>query len=112
MYLLLQNKINIAFLGVEYFLVFCAILNVVVLLQVTMQSNSAVHSAALGLGSYGAPLPNSPSHLPPLKGGGAASSAPPHASPDPLECGGGGGEGGPYTDKSPNSWKYQSFQVL
>ena len=84
------------------------------MLQVTMQSNSAVHSAALGLGSYGAPLPNSPAHLPPLKGGGAASSAPPHASPDPLECGGGGGggEGGPYTDKSPNSWKYQSFQVL
>ena len=74
-----------------------------------MQSNSH----GLGLGSYS--VPNS--HLPPIKPGGVAGSAltssAPHSSPD-LECGGGVGESPVtgYTDKSPNTWKYQSFQVL
>ena len=76
-----------------------------------MQSNS--HSLA-GLGSY----PLSHSHLPPIKAGGgpggvAASSplppgAPPQTSPD-LEC---GPVSSDYNEKSPNTWKYQSFQVL
>jgi len=75
----------------------------------TMQSNSH----GLGLGSYS--VPNS--HLPPIKPGGVAGSAltssAPHSSPD-LECGGGVGESPVtgYSDKSPNTWKYQSFQVL
>ena len=81
-----------------------------------MQSNS--HSLA-GLGSY----PLSHSHLPPIKAGGVTSggvvSSPltpgvtpgSQASPD-LECG--GPVSSDYnTEKSqPNTWKYQSFQVL
>ena len=79
-------------------------------LQVSMQSNS--HSLA-GLGSY----PLSHSHLPPIKAGagsaGVAGSpltgpAPPQTSPD-LEC---GPVSSDYNEKSPNTWKYQSFQVL
>ena len=79
--------------------------------QVSMQSQS--HSLA-GLGSY----PLSHSHLPPIKAGGgpggvAAGSplppgAPPQTSPD-LEC---GPVSSDYNEKSPNTWKYQSFQVL
>ena len=74
-------------------------------LQVSMQSNS--HSLA-GLGSY----PLSHSHLPPIKAGGGsggvAGPAPPQTSPD-LEC---GPVSSDYNEKSPNTWKYQSFQVL
>ena len=79
--------------------------------QVTMQSSS--HS--LGLGGYSV----GQSHLPPLKPGpGSAgqlttSSGPAghtgHPSPD-LDCGPNVDTG--YNDKSPGSWKYQSFQVL
>ena len=74
--------------------------------QVSMQSNS--HSLAAGLGAY----PLSHSHLPPIKAGGGsggvAASAPPQTSPD-LEC---GPVSSDYNEKSPNTWKYQSFQVL
>ena len=75
-----------------------------------MQSNS---HGLTGLGSY--PLPHS--HLPPIKAGSGAGgvanspltdSAPPQTSPD-LEC---GPVSSDYNEKSPNTWKYQSFQVL
>ena len=72
-----------------------------------MQSNSH----GLGLGSYS--VPNS--HLPPIKPGGVAGSAltssAPHSSPD-LECGVQDSAVSGYSEKSPNTWKYQSFQVL
>ena len=78
--------------------------------QVSMQSNS--HSLA-GLGTY----PLSHSHLSPIKAGAGpggvtssplTGSAPPQTSPD-LEC---GPVSSDYNEKSPNTWKYQSFQVL
>lgn len=64
--------------------------------------------------------------LPPLKGGDIGGGLVPQGSPSAGSVGGGGGQpqdldctsavdptanGGGY-DKSPNPWKYQSFQVL
>ena len=77
-----------------------------------MQSNS--HSLS-GLGSY--PVPNS--HLP-LKAGVGGAVTPsslsslsppatvPSSNPD-IDC---AVDNSGYTEKSANSWKYQSFQVL
>ena len=77
-----------------------------------MQSNS--HSLS-GLGSY--PVPNS--HLPLKTGTGgvvtpsslsslATPATVPSSNPD-IDC---AVDNSGYTEKSANSWKYQSFQVL
>ena len=77
-----------------------------------MQSNS--HSLS-GLGSY--PVPNS--HLPLKTGSGGVvtpsslsslspPSTVPSSNPD-IDC---AVDNSGYTEKSANSWKYQSFQVL
>ena len=71
-----------------------------------MQSNS---HALSGLGSY--PVTNS--HLPPIKAPSSLSSSAPGGNPSSnpdIDCA--VDNSGYSTEKSANSWKYQSFQVL